>query len=248
MQHGATLHPPWKIGPQTSAGTKERNREGAMCGTFSRSVGYNLCSFKCLLQNPNLNVSPPAPGAESKSNILYPMCRCSSAPPPPRAEHNIPGVRILEVCAGASDLCLCLFPETRINKEHQTINPRGEAGSINISYVQLSQTVRTVDCINRPHRFRIREIKGPPPNMLLIFPLIIWRCELFLYLYPTDVFIVSLSVSNGWGGRVMSLGGCAAVICYRAYALPEYIPVRPRTVVCDCNEKHPAAGSIVSFN
>lgn len=69
MQHGATLHPLWKIGPQTSAGTKERNEEKAMCRTFSCSVGYNLCSFKCLLQKPNLNVSPLA--LERNLNQIY---------------------------------------------------------------------------------------------------------------------------------------------------------------------------------
>lgn len=164
---------------------QKRETKRAMCGTFSCSEGCNLSGFKSLLPNFNLNVSPLAPGAshtESKWNTQYPSAFSPLTLSLP--VYNISSVHIPKVCVDVWPV-VCLFPETRINKGQPTRQPiHGEAGSINISYVQLSQTVRTVDCMNWSHRFRMRRMKCSPHVTHL----------------PIDhinVWIVSVTASNG---------------------------------------------------
>ena len=223
-----------------------------MCRTFSCSEGYNLSGFKSLLPNPNLNVSPLAPGAshmDSKSNTLYPCAASSSSSLPPLPQSlpvcHISSPHIPKVCTDVWPSA-CLFPETWINKGLPTRRPvHREAGSINISYVQLSQTVRTVDCINWSLADSGRVGSNASPRVTH-FPIdhrkcvncfcdrIEWMCLLFLYQCQTDEDeppqrLPQRSVTSiHWTSKKFRLG--------------------PYTVVCDCNEKHPAAWSVVSFN
>lgn len=79
---------------------------------------------------------------------------------------------------------VCLFPENQINKEQPTRQSiHREAGSINISYVQLSQTVHTTHCINWSRRSRVREIKCSPRVT-------------YLHIDHINVWTVSISISN----------------------------------------------------
>ena len=159
----------------------------AMCRTFSCSVGYNLCGFKSLLPNPNLNISPLPLSITywflSQIHSTHVLLLFNSLPLT-LPLYDISIVHIPKVCVDAWTV-VCLFPETGINKDQPTRQSiHREAGSINISYVQLSQTVHTMDCIKWPHRFRKCRIKCSPHVVHL----------------PIDhikVWIVSISTSNG---------------------------------------------------
>lgn len=137
-----------------------------MCRTFSCSEGYNLSGFKSLLPNPNLNVSPPAPGASHtgfKSNILYP---CAASSLLPLSYHTCVEYfqcpRFPRYVWTSDPWCVCFLKLGSIKGQPARQLIYREAGSINISYVQLSRAVHIVNCINRSHRFRTRRIKCSP--------------------------------------------------------------------------------------
>lgn len=123
------------------------------------------------------------------------MCCFFFPLPLPLPVYSISSVHIPKVCMDVWPV-VCLLPETRINTEQATRQSiLREAGSINISYVQLSQTVRTVDCINWSHRFRMEHKLLSPcyssshwsyKCVNCFYICIEWMCLLFLYQCQTD--------------------------------------------------------------
>lgn len=149
MRRGAEPASSVKDGPPDIGVDKREKITRAARRTFSCSEGSNLSGFKSLLPNSNLNINPGA-SRHHTLNLNETYCsRVSSTSPPPPTVYSLTSVRIPKVCVDVWPV-VYLFPATWIDTEQpsrQSI-PR-KAGSINISYVQLSQTVRAaVDCIN----------------------------------------------------------------------------------------------------
>lgn len=195
---------------------QKRETRRAMYRTFSCSVGCNLCSFKSLLPNPNLNVSPPA----LERHTLNPnQIHCTHALllfnslPLLLPVYYISSVHIPKVCVDVWPV-VCSFPATWINKEQPTRQSiHREAGSINISYVQLRQTVRAVDCINRPHGFRTRRLKcSPHVTHLPIDHINVWTLSLSASNWCVYCFFISVKQMRKrmpWASKVV------LAICYQ---------------------------------
>lgn len=179
MQHGATSS--MKDGPSDTRANKRAMRK-VMCGTMRWSEGCNLSRFKSLHLNSDLMYSLEHVRWKSNCSVYpcgpcRPLCLCTVSSP-----------RIPKVCVDVWPV-VCRFPETQINKGRPSWQPiHGDAGSINISYVQLSLTVQSTDRHKVTSAVQDVENETPSPHCSAS-TLITWMAELFLWISGKDVFI-----------------------------------------------------------
>lgn len=153
MQHGATSSV--KDAPPPDIRLNKRVMWKAMCETMRCLIGYNLSELKSLHLKSDLIYS--LEHVRSKSNCSVNPCR----PCRPLYLCTISSPQIPKVCVDVWPV-VCWFPETQINKGRPSRQPiHRDAGSLNISYVQLSQTVQSLTSIKWSQRFRLCRMKSP---------------------------------------------------------------------------------------